>query len=173
MIFGYVSETGYKDAAYRLLAYAFQDIYGGRLPRLEKTAYGKPYFPDCPKIFFSLSHTKTCVMAAIGDTPCGCDIETVRPVKERLPERLCTVGELEQFTFFQLWVLKESYIKLLGGQTEEFRNMRFSLDNNVILTPEKDVYAALYNLQGCSAAVLCRGEKAPEQLTQVLPEKLS
>lgn len=173
MVYGYVSESGRAGDAYRLLAHAFSELYGKRLPRIEKTERGKPFFPDLPELFFSVSHTKTHVMAALGGAECGCDIETLRPVRDRLPRRVCAAEELSQFDFFELWVLKESYLKLLGYQPAEFRNIRFSRCAAGILTPEKDVNAAVYQVGGGRAAILCRREVPPPALFYVPPEKLS
>lgn len=45
------------------------------LPRICADENGKPYFPEFPKIHFSISHCKIAVMAAIDSDKIGCDIE--------------------------------------------------------------------------------------------------
>jgi 4'-phosphopantetheinyl transferase len=57
------------------------DVYGAALPAVKKHRTGKPYFPDRPDIFFSLSHTSTHVLCAVASTPVGVDIEAIRPVR--------------------------------------------------------------------------------------------
>ena len=74
----------------RLLRFALWETYGAELPRIEKTGEGKPFFPDRPEIFFSLSHARRFVMCAVGDRPVGADIEEARPLPDRLVRRYST-----------------------------------------------------------------------------------
>ena len=57
----------------------FPEIEG--LPPMEKDVWGKPFFPDYPHIYFSLSHTGTGVCCALGSAPVGVDVEERRPRK--------------------------------------------------------------------------------------------
>lgn len=92
------------------------------MPSLEVShdALGKPLIPGGPEI--SLSHTKTAVAAAFSDGPVGVDVEEIRPIADRLPERVLSAREYAWFLgrgrqtedFFTLWTLKESYYKFLG-----------------------------------------------------------
>ena len=92
------------------------------MPSLEvcHEALGKPHIPGGPEI--SISHTKTAVAAAVDDGSVGVDIEELRPIADRLPERVLSAREYSWFLsrgrraedFFTLWTLKESYYKYLG-----------------------------------------------------------
>lgn len=90
------------------------------LSEISHDSRGKPLIPGGPEI--SLSHTKTAVAAAVGEGPVGVDIEAVRTIADRLPERVLSVREYRWFSdrgrrpedFFTLWTLKESYYKYLG-----------------------------------------------------------
>lgn len=91
---------------------------GMEFPRVEREAGGKPYFPDCPHLRFSLSHTEGAVLLALSDRPVGADIERVRPAPPRLAERLGLEGE----SFFRGWVRREARGKRTGrGIGQELR----------------------------------------------------
>lgn len=98
-------------AAYELL-YAAAAVCQLPSGRVEKTEEGKPYFPDAPSTFFSLSHTDGYAVCAIGDCPCGVDIEAEREVSERLRRRF--LGGASEKDALRLWTEKESFGKLDG-----------------------------------------------------------
>lgn len=149
-------------AVYALLEYAVSKSYGIPMPAVKKQSGGKPYFPDRPDIHFSLSHAKTHVLCAISDFPVGVDIETVRHLRQGVAERVCTPDELCVFDFFELWVLKESFIKLSGNTHVSFKNIRFKRNGGKIITPDGSATAHLfYTVPGCRAAVCSKGGSIP------------
>lgn len=91
--------------------------------------YGKPYFAKRTDKYFNISHSHERVMCAIGDVPVGCDVQKIEDKSERALkiarrfftkeefEKLMSVEEKEERNafFFQMWTLKESYIKCVGG----------------------------------------------------------
>lgn len=104
-------------AAYGLLCTA-ASLSGYDLTGLElkKTPSGKPYFADSngkeADFYFSLSHSGNIAACAIGNTPCGIDVET-KPIPERVMKRFfpdCT-DKNEALT---LWTRRESAGKLDG-----------------------------------------------------------
>ena len=168
--------------AYSLLEKMFRAEYGGALPVINKTPNGKPFFPERPEIHFSLSHAGTHVLCALSDTPIGVDIESPREISPRAVSYFCSEEELRFFDPLDLWVFKESYIKLIGGVLTMVKSVRFSLvseyagvDCNVIksaavsVTAKKDGAAAvgepaaswLYRVGDCRAAVSAFGDKPP------------
>ena len=147
----------------RLLECAYRMQYGGPLPAIQKTAMGKPFFPDRPQIFFSLSHTKTHVACALGGAPVGVDIEVLRSPSPRLIRRVCAPAERETFGFMQLWVLKESYIKYTGNNRVSLQELVFRGTPDRIVAPDGLALCRLYDsVPGCAAA-LCAGEMPPEE----------
>ena len=159
--------------AYALLRTAFTDWLGIDMPNIQKTPSGKPYFPDRPDIHFSISHTSSHVMCAISFFPVGVDVEAVRPIPEQLPARVCSPEELEEFDFFELWTLKESFIKLSGHMTAALREICFARDGDIIKTPDKNVFAKLYGgAEGCMAAVCTSGDEFPETMEFIPFDKL-
>ena len=166
----YAAEIGDRDGSKRvreLLAYGYHEMFGEKMPDIAKTDKGKPYFPQKPGIFFSLSHTDTHVLCVLGKEPVGGDIQTVRPVKERIIQRVCTKNELECFSFYQLWTLKESWIKLNGYLDRELLTVEFSGSPVRIVPPLPATSAKLYTIGECIAAVCTKDGMPPSEIIQV------
>ena len=157
-----------SEAVYALLGYAFRLEYGECLPDIKKTSNGKPYFPDRPDVFFSLSHAKTHVACALSDFPVGVDIESPREISKRAIRFFCSDEELVLFDPLDLWVLKESYIKLIGGTLPSVKTLRFSRQNVRILPPDESVNSGLYHVDGCVAAVSSLGGKLSDSIELVI-----
>ncbi len=143
----------------QLLDWAWRREFGGVMPTVLKTEKGKPYFDARPDVHFSLSHTDSHVLCAIGLAPVGADVQTHRQVSDRVQEY--TTGERERtlFDFFELWCLKESYIKLKGRYTGLLRETVFDLQDGCIIAPEEGISCRVYhNIPGCTAAVCYMGD---------------
>lgn len=86
--------------------------------------FGKPVFADEPDIHFNLSHSGDWVVAALGPSELGVDVEQKLPVKPGMVELLFSPAELgllqhlpdeERLSrFYDIWTLKESYTKCIG-----------------------------------------------------------
>lgn len=82
---------------------------------------GKPYFSQIP-LYFSISHSRCAVGAAVSELEIGFDITDGRSVRNELAARICTSDELEAFNrsknkqrfIRQLWCKKESLVKRTG-----------------------------------------------------------
>ena len=153
-----------SEAAYSLLESAFCSEFGGVMPVIEKTPNGKPFFPGLPGVHFSLSHSATHVLCAISNEPVGVDIESPRHINERTARYFCSPDEASLFDPLDLWVLKESYIKLLGGTLLMVKTIRFSREKDIIITPDKNSSSRLYKLDGCPAAVSVFGANLPDSI---------
>ena len=97
-----------------LLAYAVRAVWGIDLPETAELPGGKPYFPACPQLHFSVSHTRTAALVAVSAAPVGADVEQVRPLHPAMARRLAQAdcGDLQPF---ELWTLRESWFKLTGA----------------------------------------------------------
>ena len=162
---------------YALLEYAVNKTLNCALPIIKKTPNGKPYFPERPDVHFSLSHGKTHVLCAISNKPTGADIESPRFISHRVTRFFCTPGEQELLDPLDLWVLKESYIKLFGGTLPMMKTIEVSLhgDGEIIirrsggsLVPEEPVKSRLYYILDCRAAVSTIGNAPPETIETVI-----
>ena len=156
-----------SSLAYSLLGYIFNSIYGETMPEIKKTPNGKPYFPSLPHIHFSLSHCATHVLCVVSDFPVGCDIESPRNISESAIRYFCSPEEALQFDPLDLWVLKESYIKLIGGRLPLVNSIRFTIEKGVIITPEKLSTSKLYRIDDCSAAVSTFGGYLPDSANHI------
>lgn len=59
------------------------------------------------------------MVCAVSDVPIGIDAERVRTFRPNVVKRCCSLQEQdyileEEERFFQIWTLKESYIKMIG-----------------------------------------------------------
>ena len=139
-----------------LLRYGFREMYGEDMPEIAKTEKGKPYFPSRPDVFFSLSHTDTHVMCAIGDEPVGCDIQTIRPVSQRVRRRVCGREDIDPEGFFTVWTAKESVIKYYGKNDWSFSPVG---SREELSEAFPDVDFCFFRIDDCVAAV-CAGKNA-------------
>ncbi|GAA0136332.1 4'-phosphopantetheinyl transferase superfamily protein [Paenibacillus sp. YSY-4.3] len=92
--------------------------------RLTQNAYGKPRLEDNAALHFNNSHSGEWIVSAIAGLPIGIDVEKVEAIDFSLAERFFSQqecldldmrqGEAKLNYFFDLWTLKESYIKTAG-----------------------------------------------------------
>lgn len=82
---------------------------------------GKPYLCNCPKVFFSLSHSGHYAFCVVDNTEVGCDVEMIKENRDinGVTDRYLSDKEKEYVRkdkkrFFKLWTFKESYIKATG-----------------------------------------------------------
>ena len=132
-----------KADAHALLDYAVRQAYSlYTLPVIERTATGKPFFPDHPQLQFNLSHSGTFALCALDDSPVGVDIEVIRPHHPRLAQRICSPAELEwvntqpdpQRALLSLWTKKEARVKQNGcGLTVPLREIYVPFDDDAVL----------------------------------------
>lgn len=89
---------------------------------LAENAYGKPYFPDLPQWYFSLSHAGHYAVLAVANSPIGVDIEQIHDINPCIADRYFTTAEQCQISqssdptaqFFHIWTCKEAYVKAVG-----------------------------------------------------------
>lgn len=86
--------------------------------------YGKPFLKGNSRLHFNVSHSRDWIVCVIDNESVGIDIEKIRPIGFDLFEQFFSVEEYNtliaknpekwQLFFFDLWTLKESYIKAVG-----------------------------------------------------------
>lgn len=123
--------------AYQLLAELLRDEkHISPLPEVARREKGKPWFPARPDLHFSLSHSGSLSLCALGEGEVGCDVELVRPRKKSLPAYVLSEGQLGWFEgrgsrwedFYALWTLKEARGKCTGeGLVHPVRDMAVPL----------------------------------------------
>ncbi len=79
--------------------------------------FGKPFFTNIPKLYFSLSHTDGVAVCVISDLPVGVDCERFdREVSPSVLRRFFKDSEISAYRLspISLWTAKEAYTKLCG-----------------------------------------------------------
>ncbi|SCY70163.1 4'-phosphopantetheinyl transferase [Alkaliphilus peptidifermentans DSM 18978] len=94
------------------------DIY------LESNKYGKPYLLNNENFQFSISHSGIWVACAISPKAIGVDVEEIKSIEDNIARRFFSPQEVKDmfsFTgnerllyFYDLWTLKESFVKAEG-----------------------------------------------------------
>lgn len=121
-----------------LLKFALNNEYRLSLDELSMSIgeYGKPYFSDRQDIFFNISHSDGMAAVIIADRSVGIDVQSVRPIKQRMIEMICGDREKKFIAesndkdecFIKLWSLKESYIKAIGqGMSFSMKKVNFDI----------------------------------------------
>lgn len=89
---------------------------------VEKEPHGKPFFPDHPDLYFSVTHSGGFWMAAFSPQKVGLDLQEKRVTgrEKKLSERFFAPLERDWLKgqpderFFDLWAAKESFVKYSG-----------------------------------------------------------
>ncbi|MBF0226974.1 MAG: 4'-phosphopantetheinyl transferase superfamily protein [Desulfobacterales bacterium] len=139
----------------------------------ENTKYGKPFLKNFPDFYFNLSHSGKWVVSAFSNNTVGIDIEEIKPIDLAIANRFFSKEEYDFimskteknriYTFFDLWTLKESYIKAIG------KGFSIPLDNFTILINDdgkislknndyKNYYFKQYEIDINYKMALCRNE---------------
>lgn len=85
----------------------------------------KPYLQD-KNLYFNISNKRDITVLVLSNMEIGVDIEYF-VYNEKLAKKVCSKDELEvldkvknkEFYFTKMWVIKESYIKMLGLSIKE------------------------------------------------------
>jgi 4'-phosphopantetheinyl transferase len=130
--------------------------------RFASGPHGKPALTDsASRLSFNLSHARglvACAVAAGADV--GLDVEQVTRATEwrRIASRYFSRAELAEIDrtepaaqtirFFELWTLKEAFVKALGvGLSQPLATMAFSAERPDVIafTPPSDMAAAVWH----------------------------
>lgn len=164
-----------RGDAYELLAHGASAQWGmDKLPDLERSGDGKPFFTQSSLCHFNLSHSEPYALCALDDAPVGVDIQVVRNRwREGLPKRVCSETELAWLdaqsdrwrAFALLWALKEAKVKYTGT------GLRVGIREISVPLPEPDrtlyrhdgLWFRIYSGLDWQAAV-CGEHRPPEKL---------
>ncbi|MFT9818500.1 4'-phosphopantetheinyl transferase family protein [Lysinibacillus sp. NPDC056185] len=151
--------------------------------------YGKPYLSDVENFYFNLSHSGDWVICAINSNHIGIDIEKEKFIDITLAKQFFTEKEcdyifsLENYQlnrFFEIWTLKESYIKAIGiGLSlplNSFSIIKDSIDQNFIIESQfqdRKFYLKNYLIDSTYQIAVCaRNYDFPSDIKYVDPEDL-
>lgn len=108
-----------------------------------RNKYGKTFLKDFQDLHYNISHSgKWVVCALCENAPVGIDVQLIKRVNLNIVKRFFSIEEYRNFLkknrhqklhyFFDLWTLKESYIKADG------RGMSLPLDSFSIVINDSD-----------------------------------
>ncbi len=110
---------------------------------LLRDSYGKPAFVHSTELFFNIAHSGNWVVAAFDSYEVGIDIELMREIDLSIAKRFFCKEEYDSLLkkkpservpfFYDLWTLKESYIKAEGkGLSIPLNSFCFTFNNEEI-----------------------------------------
>lgn len=105
--------------------------------------YGKPVLLKPHGVHFNISHSGNWVVCAVDDNPVGIDVEMIKPIDLKVAKRffsrneyISLINQPEEMKlkfFYQIWTLKESYIKMKGkGLKIPLNSFSVNMDQNDI-----------------------------------------
>lgn len=148
--------------AWSLLAALLRREFGTEeLPQIARGEMGKPYFPACPGLHISLSHTEGAALVAAADIPLGVDMEKIRVVPDRVKGIFGALQSEEEF--WQAWTEAESRLKLHGRGVGAVRQE--------IVPMEGEQTRRMEIFPGYAAAVSFCGEDEVK-IVEISPEEL-
>jgi len=111
------------DVLIRTMVYRVKGIKKDKL-EFQENAYGKPALLNHSDIHFNISHSVDWVVCALDNKPVGIDIEKIKETDFGIAKKFFSKSEFDELTiktgndklsfFYNLWTMKESYIKALG-----------------------------------------------------------
>lgn len=115
--------TLYGELLVRYLACSKLDATNKGL-KIYQNEFGKPFLYGYPNFHFNISHSGVWVVCAISEKIVGVDVELMKPIDFDIAERFFSDIEYQNLSnqrkeiqleyFYDLWTLKESYIKCMG-----------------------------------------------------------
>ena len=142
---------------------------------------GKPHLADGP--YFNLSHSGDYALLAVDDGPVGVDIEKWETwFEDEWPAiSRASFHENERVTlaknetpsagsFFDIWTLKESYVKMLGtGLSIEPASFAVKIEGRrARVESDPTAYLCLYGLDGYSIAFCATHPDFPDKILEVI-----
>lgn len=111
-------------------------MLGGRDREITLGKHGKPELED---VFFSVSHAGRYACGVLSESPVGCDIEQMREPRYKVAEHFFSKEQqayifrfdepMRTETFWRLWTLSESYMKMTGeGLSLSLRSFEVALE---------------------------------------------
>lgn len=121
----------------------------------DKNEYGKPFLKHFDDFHYNISHAGEWVVCATHNMSVGIDIEHVKPIDVNIAKRFFAENEYNDLMsihgsqrlsyFYDLWTLKESYIKTLGkGLSVPLDSFSFRLNNQIEFQTENELKVCFF-----------------------------
>ena len=111
----------------------------------------KPYIEN-KKIYYNISHSYDYVITAISEKPIGVDIEKIRKIDSKTINMFATSKEKEYILsekkglekrLFEIYTLKEAYIKMKGLALKDIKKTEFAIENQLITNSDQKTQSKL------------------------------
>lgn len=178
---GKISKFVYKEDAYRTLIgdVLIRSMVCEKLKMTNEQVsfytneYGKPFVCGRPNFHFNVSHAGEWVVCISSSTEVGIDVEHIQPIDldiakyyfSELEYMDLQTKEDEEKTsyFYELWTLKESYIKARGmGLSIPLKDFCIRVRNRKIFLTEKEInenwFFKQYEIDPCYKLAVCSKE---------------
>lgn len=154
-----------------------------------RNTYGKPFLVNVDRFYFNTSHSGKWVVASSAyGYPTGIDVELIRPMDMNIAKNFFSRDEYRDLInkneadrlayFFELWTLKESYIKAIGkGFAIPFDSFSIFVSNKRILFQAKHVadnwYFKQYAIEtGYKMAICAATQMFSDQVEIIMASEL-
>ncbi|MDE6593844.1 MAG: 4'-phosphopantetheinyl transferase superfamily protein [Oscillospiraceae bacterium] len=144
-----------------------------------KDEYGKPFFPEYPHIFFSITHCRGLACCIIDGSECGIDAEMICSPRDKVAKRVFSDSEFAEFEkrqgrereifFTSIWTLKEAYSKAVGRGLAVIKNVSFYGNGGRILSNFPDFGFRQYMSGEHIISVCTRGNCPKSDLREYYP----
>lgn len=138
-----------------------------------KSKYGKPLLNLLTDFHFNISHSKDWIVCAVDNRPIGVDIEVLRDFNLKIGKRFYTnqeynyiinASELDQkYRFYEIWTMKESYMKAVGKgfllSPTSFDTLDF---NNEVQIEDCNYYFSKFTFNNEVLCTVCSTKKQVE-----------
>ena len=115
----------------------------------------KPFIVN-NNIFYNISHSSNYVITVVSDKEIGIDIEKIRETNIKSINYFASNKEKEYIfsednnlfkRLFEIYTLKEAYIKMVGKSVFDIKNVEFTISNNHIYCSDINVkcYSFIYD----------------------------
>ncbi|MGO1370120.1 MAG: 4'-phosphopantetheinyl transferase family protein [Senegalia sp. (in: firmicutes)] len=155
----------------------------------DENQFGKPFLKNYPKFHFNISHSGDFVVCGIDDKPIGIDIEEIKSIKyKEIAKFYFTINEFNYIIennletqlarFYEIWTLKESYIKCVGqGLSISLKSFSINIDKykNIDLIEEYENNRYLFKflkLDSNYKTAICSSNKEMSDRVKLIEQKL-
>lgn len=134
--------------------------------KIKINEYGKPYILN-NIIYYNISHSYNYIACAFSNMPIGIDIEKIRKTDINVIYKFANKEEIKYILekddliykrMFEIYCLKEAYLKMLGKDLRDIMNVTFNIKNNCISCNDKNVNIKLLEKSGYIIAI-CERKK--------------
>lgn len=145
---------------------------GNKVIVFEKNKYGKPFIKGYPDFNFNISHSGDFVACATDNEPIGIDIEKVKQIDyKEIAKSFFSEIEFDYIVkenpnvqldkFYEIWTLKESYIKCCGqGLSMPLNSFSIDIDkykniNVIVNNKRKEHLIKSFDIEGGYKMAVC------------------